>query len=43
MLSAEQIWRRLVALRRASKKVNIVDRKRGKALVERTINFSDKM
>lgn len=43
-VSAEQIWRRLVALRRASEKVNIVDGKRGKrALVERTINFSDKM
>lgn len=37
-MSAEQIWRRLVALRRVSKKVNIIDGK-----VERTINFNDKM
>lgn len=40
-MSAEQIWRRLVALRRLSKKVNIIDGKKGK--VERTINFNDKM
>lgn len=40
-MSAEQIWRRLVALRRVSKKVNIIDGKREK--VERTINFNDKM